>query len=380
MTKQLHLVDSGILTINPDPSRWHRWAAFAHPIALSATEFIATYQRGAAMYAADSRIMVTRSSDGGRTWSDQGWLADGSIGDPPYSYHDAQLSQMRDGTLVALPFRIDRSDPDLPMFSPSGGLLPIESVLFTSTDNGRSWMGPHRFPIPEGLNLTLASPVLELADGRWLAIFDRFKSYGDESPYQPLMIGFLSSNRGTTWSEPFVVADGAPIGKGFWHGRTIRLNDDRLYTLYWAADMTDQERGAVDLTNHVSIAAADASDWPDPRPTNLPGQTNFPAQLPDGSFAAVYTMREADRPGTMVALSPDGLDWDLDHQVRIWDATGWTHIGIALPGKYPNSHDTIAFGAPTLNLLPDGDLYATWWCTYASITHIRWARLRVEVN
>ena len=68
MSKRLELVESGILTINPDPSRWHRWAAFAHPVALSDSEFIATYQRGAAMYAADSRIMITRSHDGGRTW------------------------------------------------------------------------------------------------------------------------------------------------------------------------------------------------------------------------------------------------------------------------------------------------------------------------
>jgi hypothetical protein len=46
VSKQLHLVESGILTINPEPSRWHIWAAFAHPIALSESEFIAMYQRG----------------------------------------------------------------------------------------------------------------------------------------------------------------------------------------------------------------------------------------------------------------------------------------------------------------------------------------------
>ena len=80
-----------------------------------------------------------------------------------------RLSQMRDGTLVALPFRIDRSDPDLPMFSPSGGLLPIESVIFTSNDERAiTWWDHIRFPIPHGLNLTLASPIIELVDGRWL--------------------------------------------------------------------------------------------------------------------------------------------------------------------------------------------------------------------
>ena len=57
-----------------------------------------------------------------------------------------------------------------------------------------------------------------------------------------------------------MVADGAPDGKGFWHGRTIVLDDGRLYTLFWAADMTDETRGAVDLRNHASFASPDATD------------------------------------------------------------------------------------------------------------------------
>ena len=60
-----------------------------------------------------------------------------------------------------------------------------------------------------------------------------------------------------------------------------------------------------------------------------------------------------------------------------WDATGWTHLGVSSPDKYPHSHDTIAFGAPTLMTTLESDLYASWWCTYASLTHNRWARLRV---
>jgi hypothetical protein len=375
----LKLVDTGILFINPDPSRYHVWAATAHPVALSETEFIATYQRGAAMYAADSDMAVTRSHDGGITWAHERFICDKQGDDRPYSYHDAMLGRMKDGTLVALGFRIDRTDPDQPMFSAEGGLLPVENVLFTSSDNGATWQGPRVIELPGGLNLTPACPIIELHDGRWLATFDRFKHYDDSEPYQPLMVGFFSSDKGATWGDMVVVADGAPEGKGFWHGRTIPLSDGRLYTMFWAADMTNESTGPINLPNHVSIASADGKDWPMPQAVNLPGQTNYPAQLPDGRLAAVYTWREADQPGTMIALSADGgLTWDVEHQVRLWDATGWTHLGINQADKYPNSHDTIAFGAPTLHTLPDGDLYATWWCTFASITHIRWARLRAE--
>jgi FAD/FMN-containing dehydrogenase len=132
----LRIVDTGILFINPDPSRYHVWAATAHPVALSDTEFIATYQRGAAMYAADSDMAVTRSHDGGVTWAHERFIHDKRGDDRPYSYHDAQLGQMKDGELVALAFRIDRSDPDQPMFSAAGGLLPVQCVLFKSHDDG----------------------------------------------------------------------------------------------------------------------------------------------------------------------------------------------------------------------------------------------------
>jgi len=193
------------------------------------------------------------------------------------------------------------------------------------------------------------------------------------------MLAMTSADRGRTWSEMQVMADGESIGKGFWHGKTIRLNDDRLFTLYWAADMTQPDKGPVNLPIHYAITDPGANHWPMPQPTTLPGQTNWPAQLPDGVLAAIYTLREAEQPGFMVALSTDlGQSWDLENQVRLWDATGWTHIGLSSPDKYPRSHDTIAFGAPTLMTTAEGELYASWWCTYASLTHIRWARLRVK--
>ena len=73
----------------------------------------------------------------------------------------------------------------------------------------------------------------------------------------------------------------------------------------------------------------------------------------------------------MAVLSEDGgRTWNLEGQVRLWDATGWTHIGIPILDKYPRSHNTIGFGAPTLMTTLEGDLYASWWCTYNSLRHV----------
>ena len=374
----LDLIDSGILYINPDPAHYHVFASHAHPLQLSDEEWIATYQRGDGMYAANMNIALTRSLDGGVTWQHQGLIHDRQGDDRPYSYHDGFLSQMSDGTLVIFTFRADRSQPDQPMFSPSGGLIDNEPVLFFSQDQGHTWSQPQPITLPTGLVATPASTITELVDGRWLATFDQWHGYTDDRLYKPIMLACTSNDRGRTWSPMQIMADGAAIGKGFWHGKSTRLHDGRLFTLYWAADMTQPDKGPVNLPIHYVITDPAAAVWPMPQPTNLPGQTNWPAQLPDGTLAAIYTLREAEHPGFFVALSHDlGQSWDLDRQVQVWDATGWTHLGISSPDKYPRSHDTIAFGAPTLTATSEGDLYASWWCTYASLTHVRWARLRV---
>ncbi len=376
---QLHLTDSGILYVNPNPAQWHVSAFFPNVVQLSASEFICLYQRGDGMYAANSDIALLRSLDGGQTWADEGFLHNRAHDGRPYSYHGTFVSRMGDGTLVACPFRADRSDPDQPFFSDRGGLIANEPVLLHSRDGGRSWTPPAVMQLPPGLLATPAQAIVELRDGRWLATFDRWPAYGDPGPYQPLMLCLFSSDRGATWGELAVMADGAAQGKGYWHGRAIRLADDRLFALFWSADMRDPARGPVDLPVHCAFADPTGRHWQTPQPTALPGQTNCAAQLPDGRLAAIYTWRESEQPGFMVVLSPDGgRTWDLGSQVRVWDATGWTHIGLNRPDQYPRSHDTIAFGAPSLLATQDGELFASWWCTYASLTHLRWARLTLS--
>jgi BNR repeat-like domain len=373
----LEIVASGILFINPDPSRYHVFASHAHPLQLTAREFVSTYQRGSAIYAVDMELALARSRDGGVTWTDEGPIHDRGQDERPYSHHDGFLSRLRDGTLVVLTFRVDRTDPDRPMFGPTGGVSANEPVLFFSGDGGRSWSPPRPIALPTGLIGTPANPVVELADGSWLASFDRWHGFDEPGSYRPRMFALRSTDRGRTWSAPTVIADGTARGLGYWHGKTILLPDGRFYSTFWTADISDDARGPHDLPLHQLFAHPTDRHWPEPEPTPIPAQTHWPTALPDGRLCLVYTWRLAERPGFMAVLSEDGgRTWDLDHQVRLWDASGWTHIGLHAPEVYPHSHDTIAFGAPTLLTTLNGELYASWWCTYASVTHIRWARLR----
>ena len=374
----LEIINDGILYINPDPAYHHVSAFFPSIVQLSDQEFICIYQIGEGIYAADSNIALQRSVDGGVTWSEEGFLYDRSRDDRPWSYHSTFASRMSDGTLVVCPFRADRSNPAQPFFNDTGGLIAIDQLFLTSKDNGQSWTDPVPIRLPEKLQATSAQSIIELADGRWLAAFDLWTTFDDHRPYKPCMVTFVSDDQGKTWKDRVVMADGAAEGKGFWHGRPLRLSDDRLFSLLWSADMTEPDKGPINLPIHYTYADAAGSEWEIPKPTNIPGQTNSTAELPDGRLAAIYTWRETDKPGFMVVLSNDGgHTWDLDNQIRVWDATGWTNIGLNRPEIYPRSHDTIAFGAPSIITMMNGDLFASWWCTYASQVHTRWARIKV---
>ncbi len=370
----MRLVDEGVIFRNPDPGNRHSSALFPNPLELPSGELICCYNRGSALYAIDLTFHLARSGDGGRTWSDQGPITARRLDERPYSYHNPFVSQMRDGTLIIGAFRSDRSDPERPMFNATtGGLYEPEIILLRSDDEGRSWGPPEVIALPPGIVATPAAAVIELADGSWFWPFDQWKSFDEQGPYLPRTLGFFSHDRGRTWGDLLTYADGAPEGLGFWHGKPIMLHDGRLAVLYWAAEMAS----GANLPNHVSFSSATAQRWSPPTPTNLPGQTNALLDLGSGRLCAVYTLREGEQPGIMAARSEDGgLSWDLDGQLRLWDATGRDRLGVASLESYPRSHDTIAFGAPAALRLADGDLYATWWCMEAAIVHVRWARLR----
>ena len=373
----LNLIHSDPIYRNPDPGYHHITALFSHIVQISDQELLCTYNRGQAMYATDLTFWQTCSHDGGLTWAEHIPITERSHDDRPYSYHGPFVSRMRDGLLVIVAFRVDRSDPDRPIFNEkTGGLTALEVFLQRSSDNGRSWSAPEIVAIPDGLVITPSCGIIELADGTWFLGYDQWHTFDDPGPYQPRTVAFFSTDQGRTWGDPVTFADGAAQGKGFWHGRIMPMVDGRLFTLFWSADMTQNAR---DLCLHRSLGSANGRSWTFPEATNLPGQTNNAVDLGDGLMAAIYTSRAAPQPGFFVALSTDnGLTWDLDNQLLLWDATGRERLGVNAPESYPRSHDTIAFGAPTAMRLLDGDILVSFWCTEMSITHIRYARLRVN--
>ena len=373
---QLEVIDIGVIYINPEPGYRSNFSSHSYVVELSEQELLCVFQRGQALYSFDSVLLQTRSRDGGRTWVEEARLPAGAKGQPPFSYHGPSICRMADGRLVISAIRWDRSDPNKALFNEeTGGILASETFLMHSTDNGVSWSEPQVVDYGDHQNLTPTGPIVVLADGRWLLPCDQWHAFHEPGPYRPLTVALFSSDAGATWKDAVTFGDGSAHGKGFWHGRIIRLRDHRLFTLFWSADM----KSGDSLSLHSCTGTPDGRDWSTPEPTGIPGQTNWPVDLGDGRMVAIYTVRETQPPGFFAVFSSDGgKSWEVENRVLIWDGTGRDKIGVNAPESYPRSHDTISFGAPTAIALQDGDVLCSFWCTQVSVTHIRYARLRLS--
>lgn len=372
---QIKIVDTGVVYINPNPGYQYTFASHSDAVQISSQELYGSFQCGQALYATDSVILGTRSTDGGNTWTTEGRIHDPAGDDRPYSYHGPMVTRYEDGSMTILAHRWDRSDPDKPLFNEkTRGLLPGQTLLFRSTDNGATWVGPEIVHTSDNQVLTPSCKILVLADGRWMMSMDQWHAYDEPGPYKPRTVGLFSSDKGKTWGHAVTFGVSNTPGVGHWHGRIHRMRDNRLFTLFWSAQM--ESDGA--LPHHYCIGSADGSEWSTPVATNIPGQTNCPVDLGEGRMAVIYTVRETDPPGFFAAVSEDGGNtWDLDNQILVWDATGRDKIGIHALDRYPRSHDTISYGAPTAMVLENGDVYCTFWCTEAAVPHIRFARLQI---
>ena len=372
---RLEVLHSGVVYRNPNPGYQYSFACHSHLVEIAPNELICTFQRGQALYSCDSVMVQTRSKDGGKTWEEELLLHDPCKDTKRYSYHGPFLTRFSNGLLVVAAGRIDRSIPDQPLFNETtGGIFETDTIMLKSLDGGATWSKPQVIAYPDGLCLTPSCPIVELENGVWFLACDQWHGFDDPGPYRPRTVGLFSNDEGRTWEHPVTFADGYEEGKGFWHGRIVRLKDNRLFTLFWSGNM--KEAGGLPL--HACYGSPDGRLWTVPEPTNIPGQTNWPVDLGNGRMAAIYTVRDPAGPGFYVTMSEDGGKiWNLAEQIQIWDSAGRDKIGVEAPESYPRSHDTIAYGAPSSTLLHNGDIMLSFWCTEMSVTQIRCARLRL---
>jgi len=200
---------------------------------------------------------------------------------------------------------------------------------------------------------------------------ETWKPHGYEGPPDQKAAAVFSTDQGRSWGDFTIVADD-PSGELLWWDQMCApLPDGRIYTLLWTHVYGTSE----DLNNHWTVSDDGGRTWSKPCETNLRGQVCTPIPLADGRIAAVYNFRH-DPQGIRVAITEDMSNFDLGNEVVIFDAGTEARLGEPETENFMAEHMLIAFGKPMGELLPDGDILTSFWCTSEGISHTRWVRLR----
>ena len=345
----------------------------------SITEFgdgslIACQHVGRELGAPDNHIEVLRSSDGGRTWRNQGSIHDGAPPHDGWSYRGPDIQEVPDGRLVMTATRFKAGESKL--FDPdSEALVRPEMILFWSEDAGRSWSVPQVVPVdlpPDRYTWNKAGDLSQLAPDRWMYPLETWKPVGYQGPPDQKAAAVFSCDQGETWGEFTVVADDRTGRCLWWDQMNARLPDGRIYTMLW----THLYGTSEDLVNHWVVSSDEGRSWSKPQPTNLRGQVCTPIPLPDGRVAAIYNYRHEPQ-GVRVAVTEDLSHFDVENEVVVFDAGAEATFGETDHDNFLAEHLLIGFGKPKGIVLREGAILTFFWCTSGGVTHTRWVRLTI---
>lgn len=366
----LTVLASGLVYRNPRPylRAIHAW----HPsvVLLPSGELVVAFDLGQGPESLDYRTWVSRSANGGETWSPPTRLFEETT-DVPAS-HSARLSRVSDGTLLAAGGRFYRHDPETGLVNHANlGYVPMDLILLRSQDEGRSWSRPETIQPPlTGPSFEVCHRILELADGRWLWPTSTWKSWEGFAPLGMQSVALVSSDRGKTWPSYLPLFNEYQRGVVSWETSVVELADGGLLAVTW---LLNEATGVTEPTPYR--VARNGQTFSASRPTGLHGQTAKLARLPDGRILCVY--RRTDRPGLWGNLS------------RLAGATGeWENLGEAplwqgaissgqWAGRAGDELSALKFGFPSLQLLPDGTVFIVFWCLEECLHNIRWMRLHI---
>ena len=301
-------------------------AAFPGAVRTRDGEILVVFREAPSHAGTHGRIMLTRSKDGGVTWTQPQ-----TVIDTPFDDRDPSIVEFGNGALLINFFASE--------YDTSGRRVRIVGVhLSRSIDGGNTWSTPKKVEIPGYKWLACSDNVLPLPTGRLI-----LPVYGEpEGDSVRSALVLLSDNFGLSWDKWAVIA----------HDSTgqVSYNEPALVVL------PNQEILCVTRTagaNHwlaVSRSTDDGQTWSPPHFTNIQGQAPDVLRTERGTLVVGY--RDFSPDGVSLAFSFDlGRTWE--HEVVLYTGLvdrAYTSL-VELPGDellvfYYADHAAADFGAP----------------------------------
>ena len=212
-----------------------------------------------------TRIVLTDSTDRGRTWSPKRPLTEGTH-DPTNYWNTARISRLPDGRLVAAADRLLAPEDD-------AALKECRICLFFSEDDGATWSEA----VETSLFGICPDKLLELDSGRWiLSCHHKDRESGNGIPRL-----WYSDDRGASWQGPAIVAEDDDLD--LTEASILPVGDNLV------AFLREESRRGLDCFKTVSSDGGET--WGEVVPFPLPGcHRPISGWLNDGRILITYRM------------------------------------------------------------------------------------------
>lgn len=331
-------------------------------------ELVCTFVAQTASGSNDFKPMISRSRDGGVTWSEATFIWP-NIQNRYSIFGSISVAPTKEPYFFGMRTPIDQP-AEKGWSEITNGLKQNELIWTRSTDDAKTWEPFSTIPMPIPGSAEAAGAMCVSSRGDLVCCYAPYNTFDPNLKVETnQVVSLISTDRGRNWKHDSMLrfVDRESLGAESW---VIELSDGTLLGTGWHI------RGDTPQTNKFALSRDNGDTWSPTHSTGIFGQSTALAPLPDGKALFIYNQRKQADIGVWLALiKPQGSNFGVIHNQRIWAAE------IASRGAATSDFKdwtSFAFGEPSVTPLSDGTLLVTLWAMQPSGHGIRYLKLSID--